>query len=234
VERFKQKFHIEKKIAYAGRLDPLAEGLLLLLIEPETKKANKYWGLDKVYEVAAISGFSTDSHDLLGHVVKCFGKKPNLKADEIKTILENKTGKIMQKYPAYSSKAVRGKPLFLWAREEKLDKIDIPKKNIEIYSIDEIDVFENDKKAVEKEIFKKIDLVKGDFRQKLVKDGWKKCLAMYKDKKCVFFKFRIYCSSGTYVRQLVHETGENTGYGSCAYVIKRVQIGKYNKPTLKA
>ena len=53
-----------------GRLDPLAEGVLLILIGDECKNKEKYLGLDKEYEVAIIFGISTDTGDALGLATK--------------------------------------------------------------------------------------------------------------------------------------------------------------------
>ena len=59
-----------KKIpmTYAGRLDPVAEGELLILIGEECKNKEKYLGLDKEYEVEILLGLTTDTYDILGLV----------------------------------------------------------------------------------------------------------------------------------------------------------------------
>src|SRR5690348_16589190 len=54
------------RIGYAGRLDPMAEGLLLLLVGDENKQRVSYEKLAKVYSVELLFGFATDSHDILG------------------------------------------------------------------------------------------------------------------------------------------------------------------------
>src|SRR4051812_15345092 len=68
--KFKQAFpeYADQKIAYAGRLDPMAEGLLLLLIGNETKKRKDYEALSKTYEFSILLGISTDTYDLLGKI----------------------------------------------------------------------------------------------------------------------------------------------------------------------
>ena len=68
INRFKEKnaFYKKKKTSYAGRLDPLAEGVLLVLVGDETKKINQYLGFDKEYKAEILIGVSSDSHDILG------------------------------------------------------------------------------------------------------------------------------------------------------------------------
>ena len=58
------------KLSYAGRLDPLAEGVLLVLVGEANKERDAYLGLDKVYEFEMVLGVRTDSYDLLGLVEK--------------------------------------------------------------------------------------------------------------------------------------------------------------------
>lgn len=53
-------------LAYAGRLDPMAEGVLLVLIGDECKKQTEYHHLDKEYEFEVLFGLASDSGDVLG------------------------------------------------------------------------------------------------------------------------------------------------------------------------
>ena len=63
LERFRMNNpeHQESKITYAGRLDPMAEGLLILLTDDDVHKKEEFIGLDKIYEVDFVLGVSTDS-----------------------------------------------------------------------------------------------------------------------------------------------------------------------------
>jgi len=53
-------------LTYAGRLDPMAEGVLIILVGDECKKKQKYLGLDKEYEIEVLFGLETDTQDILG------------------------------------------------------------------------------------------------------------------------------------------------------------------------
>lgn len=59
--------HKETKMTYLGRLDPMAEGLLLVL-SGDTRDKNKFLDLDKTYEFEVLWGVSTDTYDVLGQV----------------------------------------------------------------------------------------------------------------------------------------------------------------------
>ena len=53
-------------MTYAGRLDPMASGTLLVLVGDECKNKDAYLGLDKEYEIEVLFGISTDTQDALG------------------------------------------------------------------------------------------------------------------------------------------------------------------------
>ena len=106
-----------EKIGFAGRLDPLAHGVLLLMIGDENKNRDKYLSFPKVYEFQVLFGVATDTYDALGFLqsTKLKNTPDNLDV-QIAEFINNKIGKQVQVYPPYSSKAVLGKPLFWWAR----------------------------------------------------------------------------------------------------------------------
>src|SRR3989338_4911372 len=68
--RRKNKEYANTKLTYAGRLDPMASGLLLLLAGEEIKNKEKYLNLDKEYEFEILFGFQTDTYDILGKITK--------------------------------------------------------------------------------------------------------------------------------------------------------------------
>ncbi|MDQ3244755.1 MAG: tRNA pseudouridine(55) synthase TruB, partial [bacterium] len=66
--RVKAKIGKEVKMTYAGRLDPMASGLLIILAGEECKNKEKYLRLDKEYNFEVLFGFATDTYDILGKV----------------------------------------------------------------------------------------------------------------------------------------------------------------------
>src|SRR4029077_12126698 len=116
------------KIGYAGRLDPMADGLLLLLLGRENKKRKKYEDLAKQYEFTVLFGVATDSYDLLGKLTKVC--KTTINETRIRQATKQFVGTYNQPYPPYSSKTVNGKPLYFYARENRLSEIIIPTKNV--------------------------------------------------------------------------------------------------------
>ncbi len=116
IKKLKQKIKElqNTKMTYAGRLDPLAHGILLILIGEEAKERQPYLSLPKSYEFEVIFGLQTDTYDLLGYLKEENTKQitPNVKII-VNRFVKSMLGKNMQSYPPYSSKPVKGKPLFL-------------------------------------------------------------------------------------------------------------------------
>jgi len=124
-------------MTYAGRLDPLAEGELLILTGEECKNKEKYLGLDKEYKVEILLGASTDTGDVMGIINKqAKTARPCLAVSQVKDVLQRFVGKVSWSYPAFSSKTVQGKPLFLWSLEGKINEVDIPIRESEIYELE--------------------------------------------------------------------------------------------------
>jgi tRNA pseudouridine55 synthase len=216
-------------MTYLGRLDPMAEGVLLVLIGNTTEaERERLLNLTKEYEFECLWGVETDTYDSLGKIIQT--RQPawlTSLENEIEEVAHGCVGKRMQTYPAYSSKTVLGKPLFMWAREGKLDEIEIPKRDVEIFSID---VMSNKSIVVVdllKEITEKISLVKGDFRQEEILNLWEKTLGGKMDDSFFVTKMKASVSSGTYIRALVHEMGKKLGCGGLAFSIKRTKVGDY-------
>ncbi|MFA7000179.1 MAG: hypothetical protein WC241_03640 [Candidatus Paceibacterota bacterium] len=214
-------------MTYAGRLDPLAEGVLLILVGDECNKKDEYLNLSKVYEVEVLFGFATDTYDILGKLNHTIPNSFLDSASKIQAILPEFIGKIKQLYPPYSSRPVNGKPLFMWAREGKLDEIQIPTHNVQIDSIEIIDNSEISGKSLLEEIKKKISKVKGDFRQEEILKIWEKELKNKEEEKYPVTKLKISCGSGAYMRSIANDIGQKLGVGALALKIVRTKVGDY-------
>jgi tRNA pseudouridine55 synthase len=238
IERFRAE-HPEYNgvaLSYAGRLDPMAEGVLLVLVGEENKRREEYLKLPKVYEVQVLFGFATDTYDILGLVTA----RPNMWKgseeefqDTISKTLPQFLGKFMQQYPPYSSKPVQGKPLFQWAREGKLYEIQIPSHEVEVYNIELLTMQNITGEALEELISQQISSVEGDFRQEEIVKSWQKILATCRDENFPVVTLRIECSSGTYVRGIAHELGKLLGTNAIAFHILRTQVGEFNLKSIE-
>jgi len=235
IERFRveKPEYKDKKMTYLGRLDPMAEGLLLVLAG-NTRGKDIYLASDKAYEFDVLWGFNTDTYDILGEVTGGIGEMPNKIEERMPRLLENIRSKKVQEYPPYSSRTVEGKPLFEWAREKRIEEIEIPTRGIKVFSIQHEDTRLIQKAELLEEILKRIKLVNGDFRQKEIIEKWQETLSpignSYGVKEEQFFisTFKASVSSGTYIRGIAHEMGEFFETGAICFWIKRTRVGEYS------
>lgn len=227
--RFKQDNpeYKDTKMTYLGRLDPMAEGLLLVLTG-DTREKNKYLSLDKTYEFEVLWGLESDTYDVLGKVK--FGDfGPQKLENKMASVLKNTSTKKTQSYPPFSSKVFKGN--FLLARENKIDEICIPERGIKIFSIDHIHTRMIRGQEILKEVLEKINLINGDFRQKEIIKTWQKALSRMPLDMFMISKFHADVSSGTYIRGLAHEMGHFLNSHALAYSIKRTRVGEFTFAT---
>ena len=184
----------KEPVTYAGRLDPIAEGVLILLSQDDVHKKEEYQKLDKEYEAEILFGFKTDTYDILGLT------QP---VELIKKDIESLVGEITLPLPPYSSYKIQGKPLFMWAREGKLSEIEIPARTTTVHNAEVLDSYEIGSEELLKRITDKINLVKGDFRQEEVIKSWQEVLNK-KEQKYLTVKAKFNVSSGTYIRSIAH------------------------------
>lgn len=217
----------EATLSYAGRLDPLAEGVMLILVGPRANKDRKmYLSLDKTYEVEVLLGVSTDTGDLLGlHKDVKIPLAQHLPDEEfMKAKIKGMSGSHSFPYPMFSSRSIKGKTLFQWAKEGKIGEIEIPTTNVHIYNAD---VLEMKRVSVDDLVNKAVQSarsVAGDFRQDQIVTAWNEFLIKNLSRTFAVIKIRIDCSSGTYMRTLAEEIGKHFGVPGLAYSIKRTKV----------
>jgi tRNA pseudouridine(55) synthase len=225
--RTRNKKYSSTKLTYAGRLDPMASGLLLVLAGPEVKNKEKYLKLGKTYEFSVLFGFSTDTYDILGKVQQkqiYLGSKKDL-ATLIQNNLKYFKGSFVQKYPVFSSKTVAGKQLFQYAREGV--EVEIPEKEVQVKKLKFLELKKISGQKLNSLIESRIEKVSGDFRQKKIIQIWRKNLRNKKATQFFLASFEIECGSGVYVRGIADELGKKIGLPALAFSIKRTQIGKW-------
>ncbi len=203
VDRFKQEYKLDKndKIAFAGRLDPIAHGIVRLLSGEDRKHMDMMCSHDKIYTFDVIEGFNTDTYDILGLVNNICEYKENI--FDMEKIIE-------QEYPIYSSKTVdiNGRMVRLWdaAKNNMLNNIKIPTKTVKIYYVKKISCDEFNSEELYNIIENIINTVCGDFRQKEILDKWK-CLLLTNKKTYKINHYETKISSGGYVRSIAHSMG---------------------------
>jgi tRNA pseudouridine55 synthase len=181
VHKVKKKFNC--KVGHGGTLDPLATGLLPLLINDSTKISNYLLNGDKKYGVSCKLGITTNTLDSEGEILEQ-KEVPHFSEQKIIENLNSFLGKQDQIPPMFSAVKKGGVPLYKLARKGKT--IDREPRKIEIYSIN------------------------------------------LKSWEYPVINFEVSCSKGTYIRQLVHDLGQNLDTGAHVIVLRRLVHGDFN------
>ncbi len=225
-------------MAYAGRLDPMASGLLLVLAGDECKRQEHYHNLDKEYQFEVLFGVSSDTADVLGLLQ--WQDSPEASLAQLKRIAHSLHGHITLPYPHFSSRTVLGKPLHTWALEGRLDEIEIPTKTSTIFKLTCTNVRTVSKVEVIKTALEKIETIPpvtderkalgADFRRTDVRASWAAFAAnMSTPSTYHIATFTCLASSGTYMRTLAEVIAKQTGGTGLAFSIHRTKIGRYRQ-----
>jgi len=121
------------KVGHAGTLDPLATGLMIICVGPETKNISGYFDLDKEYIATLCLGKTTPSFDLETKVDHIY-QTDHITIDAIEKILPQFIGPIQQIPPIFSAKRMEGKRAYDLARKGK--SAELKPSKIHIHSID--------------------------------------------------------------------------------------------------
>lgn len=228
LERFRETYpeYKESKVTYAGRLDPMAEGLLLLLTDEDVYHKDEFLHFDKTYQVDFVLGVATDSFDILGLITT------TSEATEDKEVVIASINDLVniqeQEYPPYSSKTVLGKPLWQHQREGSIDEIVIPSRKVTISSFTTTNQQEISAYEFKAMIFDAIHRVKGDFRQEEILKSWEEYFTNG-PQLFTLYTIEINASSGTYMRGLINTLGKTLGGGATTVKITRKRIGTYTQ-----
>lgn len=223
-------------MAYAGRLDPMASGKLLILIGEECKQQERYHALDKEYEFEVLFGIGSDTGDVLGRL--SFGDAPQInEADLCKIARTLSRATLSLPYPKFSARTVQGKPLHTWTLEGRLDEIEIPTATTHIHKLTLESIRTVQSETIYNEVAEKIETIPevtderkrlgADFRRADVRADWQEFAIEFLCKEFTIAKFRCIASSGTYMRSLAEHIGKEMGTSALAYSIHRTTVGRY-------
>lgn len=121
----------EKSIGHLGTLDPMATGVLPLLLGKFTRLAQYFSAAEKSYSGTIRFGFATDTYDAEGEAAApdCL---PVLTLEQVRAASSRFHGEMEQMPPAYSAKKIGGKPAYKLAREGK--PVELKAARVHIFS----------------------------------------------------------------------------------------------------
>jgi tRNA pseudouridine55 synthase len=128
----------ERSVGHLGTLDPMATGVLPLVVGSFTRLAQFYLASEKVYEGTIRFGFSTDTYDAEGEPISP-QRTLSLEKDALESVAARFRGVIDQMPPPFSAKKIKGVPAYKLARKQKpveLQPVQVEIKAFEIISVE--------------------------------------------------------------------------------------------------
>ena len=128
----------QKAVGHLGTLDPMATGVLSIVVGNFTRLAQFYVSSEKTYEGTVRFGFCTDTYDAEGETTTDV-KEVNLNADKLETAVTKFRGMIEQEPPPFSAKKIKGVPAYKLARKQKevhLQPVQVEIKELEVLGVD--------------------------------------------------------------------------------------------------
>lgn len=125
----RSRFHI-RKVGHAGTLDPLATGVLVILLGEATKRSKELSSCNKDYFGTMQLGIKTDTHDISGTIVAT-GDWSHISEEDIRETFQKFTGVLEQTPPMVSALKHQGVRLYRLARAGKT--VDRPKRTVNVY-----------------------------------------------------------------------------------------------------
>jgi tRNA pseudouridine55 synthase len=136
----------QKRVGHTGTLDPMATGVLVLMLGKATR-LSRFLDLEpKVYIAEALFGITTDTQDITGNIVEQKQESANfVSEDDIKRVLPEFTGDIEQIPPMVSAIKIGGQTLYKLAR--KGIEIERPSRQITIHELELLD-YESSRQSI--------------------------------------------------------------------------------------
>ncbi len=212
---------MDAPMTYAGRLDPMAEGVIVFLSGEDRHRKEEFQNLPKTYQATFLFGLSSDTYDALG-VIQQGNHAPK---EKIENVLNDLTGSHSLPFPPFSSYKIKGKPLHWWALENKLSEIDIPLKEMVVTHQSEPIPKTQTLSRIRAEALQRIQLVKGNFRQSQVTQSWNDLNSPTELYTTASITLEV--TSGTYIRSLAQMMGTQLTCGALLLSLKRTAVANY-------
>ena len=212
-----------KKLCFCGRLDPMARGKVLVLMNDECKLMPQYNEKKKVYNFEIVLNLQTDSDDPLGIIEHINNDNTDTVIEKLKTELnlyKNGVKPFLQKFHDYSSKRVDGQPLWYYKKNNLPVKAQY--HTVQLYSLKFGELSKYDYLKWKNVVVSQINTIdkKTDFKQSDITEQWNK-LTM---DKIISIPVEVNVSSGFYIRQFVRDLSIKIKHPLLTFDINRTSI----------
>jgi tRNA pseudouridine55 synthase len=208
----------QPRIGHTGTLDPMASGVLPLVLGRATRLARFVSAGDKTYEAEIRFGVATDTYDAQGlQTAEHRGPMPPI--DDIDRALDAFRGTFMQQPPAYSAKKIGGKRSYTLARDARL------KRRAACAVTDRPDSLDPPALASPVSVTAHAIEIMRDVNDRDDRDDRRDPPDRREGRDCIMV--RVECSAGFYVRSLAHDLGQRLGVGAHLVALRRTRSGGF-------
>jgi tRNA pseudouridine55 synthase len=196
----------ETRIGHTGTLDPMATGVLLLVVGKATRLAKFLSAGDKSYDAVVRFGFATDTADAQGRPLGPVSGRAMPAREAIDAALDAFRGTFMQQPPAFSAKKIDGQRSYKLARAARLkpsrDAVSVPTDLPDLPGL----TARPDLPAACSVTTTRLEIVSVEADT---------------------VTLSLDCSAGFYVRSLAHDLGERLGVGAHLTALRRTRTGDF-------
>jgi tRNA pseudouridine55 synthase len=202
----------ETRIGHTGTLDPMATGVLLLVVGKATRLAKFLTASDKSYDAVVRFGFATDSADAQGRPLGPASDRPMPSREAIEAALDAFRGTFLQQPPAFSAKKIGGQRSYKLARDARLKRSSLDEARDDPEHVEgsrHENAAPRDPAALPAPASVTLHAIRV-----VSQDGDHVTLSLD-------------CSAGFYVRSLAHDLGERLGVGGHLAALRRTRTGDF-------
>lgn len=220
-----QSLYSFKHFGHAGTLDPLATGVLIVLVSNATKNQDYYLAKNKQYKTRIFLGATSHTCDLEGPftlqkpVTALYKNKEELQT-KINEYLQNHIGLFSQTVPYFSSTKVNGKELYAYARSgQKVNNLPIKDVELLSYAIDSVNY---NTKASDPLPSNPLNI-----RSKQIVEDYNNLLTYFSN-NFSYVDLTLTTGKGFYVRSLALDIGDYLGVGGIMGSLVRSKLGDFS------
>jgi tRNA pseudouridine55 synthase len=203
----------ETRIGHTGTLDPLATGVLLLVVGKATRLARFLSSSDKSYDAVVRLGFATDTADALGRAVGLVHTGPTPSRAEIDAALDAFRGTFRQQPPAFSAKKIDGQRSYRLARAARDARLKPSRSDSNAHLAPRTPHLARFDPPALPPLPAPVSVT--THRLEIV------------SVEADSVTLRVDCSAGFYIRSLAHDLGERLGTGAHLTALRRTRTGAF-------
>ena len=219
-----------EKATHTGTLDPMAEGVVVVLTGADRFAKQQCAEWQKTYRFEMLFGVTTDSLDLLG--LPNVLQPPQITTEhlrsELQRVMPQFIGELQQTLPDFSAKRISGESFFDRARRG--EKLPPSSEQIQIYTLELLEVRQAELFELQETIKNNIASVTGDFRQAQIFQAWEATfqeLQSSGESKLFIASLEARTSKRAYIRALVRDLAASLALPATTFTIIRTQNGPY-------